>query len=186
MARLTDIAQDWLAESIREGGHVIDATLGNGADAAFLAQHIGKAGTLFGFDVQAQALTATQTLLQHQPCQQSFFLAGHETMAKHIPRALHGHIQAIMFNLGWLPNSDKSIITKADTTIAALEQSLELLAPEGRLSVMVYPGHKGGDSEAAQVMAWLSQTCTHPAFTLNQIILPNRPTAPILLQVIKL
>lgn len=186
MARLTDIAKDWLAKSIREGSHVIDATQGNGFDTLFLAQQVGASGHVFGFDVQPQALAATQTLLQHQPCQQSFFLAGHETMAKHIPNALHGHIQAIMFNLGWLPNSDKSVITRANTTILALEQSLQLLAPNGRLSIMLYPGHHGGDAEAAQVISWLGAKHLHPInFKLQQIDVPKRPKAPILLQIQK-
>ncbi|MDQ7003026.1 MAG: class I SAM-dependent methyltransferase [Ghiorsea sp.] len=184
MARLTDIAKDWLTECIREGNHVIDATLGNGFDTLFLAQQVGASGHVFGFDVQQQALTATQTLLQHQPCQQSFFLSGHEAMAKHIPNALHGHIQAIMFNLGWLPNSDKNIITHADTTIAALEQSLALLSPSGRLSIMLYPGHQGGDTEAELVMTWLQATCSgETGFTLQKTTVANRPKAPILLQI---
>ena len=184
--RLTEIAQKWLAEVIREGDVAVDATLGNGADALFLAKHIGETGILFGFDVQKQAIEVSQALLGNQPCQQFLFLTGHEAMRENIPERFHGHIKAVMFNLGWLPNSDKSIITKADTTMSALKQSLDLLTKQGRMTVMVYPGHQGGDTEAEQVMLWLEQACIHPAFTLNQIILPNSPTAPILLQVTKL
>jgi len=184
--RLTEIAQSWLAEVIQQGDAVVDATLGNGADALFLAQQIGKDDVLFGFDVQQQAIDSSHLLLTSQPCEQHLVLAGHETMQTHIPRQFHGNIKAIMFNLGWLPNSDKSIITHADTTITALEQSLELLAPNGRMTIMVYPGHQGGDTEAEQVITWLTQTCQHPLFDLNKIVLPNRPTAPILLQVTKL
>ncbi len=184
--RLTEVAQHWLAEIIEQGDAVVDATLGNGADALFLAQQIGKDGVLFGFDVQQQAMDSSQALLAGEPCQQHLLLAGHETMKAHIPRQFHGNIKAIMFNLGWLPNSDKSIITHADTTITALEQSLELLAPDGRMTVMVYPGHQGGDSEAKHVIKWLSVICQPPLFNLNKIVLPNHPTAPILLQVTKL
>ena len=184
--RLTEVAQTWIAEVIQKGDAVVDATLGNGADALFLAQKIGEAGVLFGFDVQAQSIQTCQALLAHQPCQQHLLLAGHETMKANVPQHFHANIKAIMFNLGWLPNSDKSIITHADTTIIALEHSLELLAPNGRMTVMVYPGHQGGETEAEQVITWLTQTCQQPLFDLNKIVLPNRPTAPILLQVTKL
>ncbi|MDQ6976634.1 MAG: class I SAM-dependent methyltransferase, partial [Ghiorsea sp.] len=127
--QLTDIAQTWLNEHIQIGDAVIDATLGNGFDALFLAQSIGKTGTVYGFDVQQEAINNTTLLLQQEPCQQAFSLQGHQYMMAHIPQEKHGHIQAIMFNLGWLPNSDKSVITHANTTILALEQSLQLLAP---------------------------------------------------------
>lgn len=184
--RLTDIAQAWLATNIHEGDNVIDATLGNGFDTLFLAEQVGETGHVFGFDVQQQALTTTKTLLQDQPCQQSFFLAGHETMHQHIPEKVHGHIQAIMFNLGWLPHGDKSIITHADTTILALQHSLQLLSPLGCLSIMLYPGHQGGDTEAEQITTWLQNKHLHHChFKLKQICVPHRPKAPVLLQIQK-
>lgn len=184
--QLTNIAQTWLNEHIKVGDCVIDATLGNGFDALFLAQSIKETGTLYGFDVQQEAISNTTQLLQQEPCQQAFFLQGHQHMMTHIPQEKHGHIQAIMFNLGWLPNSDKSVITHADTTILALEQSLQLLAPNGRLSIMLYPGHQGGDTEAAQVITWLKAKHLHSInFKLNQIDVPQRPKAPILLQIQK-
>ncbi len=182
MQRFTDIAHTWLAETIAYGDCVVDATLGNGHDALFLAQQIGASGQLFGFDVQKQAMEASQALLANEPCCQHLVLAGHETMLEHIPQEIHGKIQAIMFNLGWLPGSDKSVVTHADTTILALEQSLELLAPDGRMTVMLYPGHQGGDTEAQQVITWATQ---QQLLHIEQITLPNRPKAPILLQATK-
>ena len=184
--QLTNIAKTWLNEHIQSGDSVIDATLGNGFDALFLAQSIGATGTIYGFDVQQEAISSTTQLLQDEPCQRAFFLQGHEHMMAHIPQEKHGHIQAIMFNLGWLPKSDKSIITHANTTILALEQSLQLLAPSGRMSIMLYPGHHGGDTEAAQVIPWLQDKHLHNInFKLEQIHVPKRPKAPILLQIQK-
>jgi hypothetical protein len=62
-----------------------------------------------------------------------------------------------MFNLGYLPGSDKNCITKSETTLPALAQSLEILKPGGLLSIMLYPGHAGGDTEASAVIAWSKQ-----------------------------
>lgn len=184
--QLTNIAQIWLKEHIQIGDSVVDATLGNGFDALFLAQSIGETGTIYGFDVQQEAINSTTQLLQHEPCQRMFFLQGHEHMMTNIPQEKHGHIQAIMFNLGWLPKSDKSVITHAETTILALEQSLQLLAPSGRITIMLYPGHAGGDTEAAQVITWLNTKHLHTiSFKLNQIDVHQRPKAPILLQIQK-
>lgn len=61
-----------------------------------------------------------------------------------------------MFNLGYLPNSDKSVITHAESTISALEQLLPVLAPHGIISVMAYSGHEGGEQELNKLQKWLS------------------------------
>ena len=186
--RLTEITQAWLSSSLKPGDTVIDATLGNGFDALFLAQKIGADGHLYGFDVQEAAIEQSRQILAQEPCHQNLFLQGHERMASLLPEEHHGSVQAIMFNLGWLPGSDKSIITQADTTISALTQSISLLATGGKLSVMVYPGHQGGDTEAARVIQWLKQRCSQTPHTLTfeKVEVPNRATAPILLKIKKL
>lgn len=184
--RLTQITQTWLAEILNEGDAVVDATLGNGFDALFLAQQIGESGKLFGFDVQEEAIQHTTQLLKSQACTKVFYPTGHENMAIYLPPETQGKISVVMFNLGWLPSSDKSIITKPCTTIVALEQSLHWLKVGGRLSVMVYPGHEGGDQEATQVIAWFEKVCTkNTIFKYQKIEVPQRPTAPILLTVEK-
>ena len=186
--RLTEVSQSWLKSSLVEGDVVIDATLGNGFDALFLAEHIGDSGHLYGFDVQAGAIDQSKQLLSSKHCEQTFFLRGHQHMEMMIPLSRKGKVKVIMFNLGWLPGSDKRIITHAATTIVALEQSIMFLAQGGKLSVMVYPGHDGGETEAMQVIQWLTQTCSQSKNSLSfeKIAVLHRPTAPILLQVEKL
>jgi hypothetical protein len=56
-----------------------------------------------------------------------------------------------MANLGYLPGGDQALVTRPDSTLAALEQSLGLLAPGGRLVVTVYPAHPGGGKEGEVV-----------------------------------
>jgi len=186
--RLTEVAQNWLKSSLMEGDVVIDATLGNGFDALFLAEHIGDSGHLYGFDIQVEAINQSKQLLSSKHCKQTFFLHGHQHMEIMMPLSSKGKVKAIMFNLGWLPGSDKRIITDAATTIAALEQSIMFLAQGGKLSVMVYPGHDGGETEAMQVIQGLTQTCSQPKNSLSfeKIVVLHRPTAPVLLQVEKL
>ena len=161
MARLslTAQAQQIIATRVSNGDAVIDATLGNGHDALFLAQCVGADGVVFGFDVQTQAIANTQQLLSQLEDQASTqcLLASHADMLQWIPDTFHGRIKAIMFNLGYLPGGDKSCITQVDSTIPGLNAALYLLAPGGVLTVMVYPGHSGGDVESEAVRQWLNQ-----------------------------
>ena len=78
-------------------------------------------------------------------------------MYKTIPTHYHGNIKAIMFNLGYLPGGDKTIITSTDSTITALNSSCHLLSSNGIITIIAYPGHSGGDLETVQVTNWCDQ-----------------------------
>lgn len=111
----------------------------------------------------------------------SLFLAGHETMAESVPTAFHGRIRAIMFNLGYLPGGAKaSIITKSETSIAALDAGLRLLSPGGVMTAVVYPGHEGGREEAAAVEQWFAEIPVSSAQSVSYRF-PQKPAAPYLL-----
>jgi hypothetical protein len=81
----------------------------------------------------------------------------HEKMESLIPGTMHGQIAAIMFNLGYLPGGERSLITRTDTTIEALNAALRLLRSGGILTIVVYPGHPGGDEESVAIQAWAAQ-----------------------------
>jgi predicted methyltransferase len=146
-----------VATVLGEGMQAIDATVGNGHDTLFLARQVGATGHVYGFDVQQAALDASAARLRAEGVadRASLIHAGHETMARQLPATLRGKVQAIMFNLGYLPGSDRGCITRATSTLPALEQSLALLAPQGVLSLLAYRGHAGGQDEAATVTRWL-------------------------------
>ncbi len=154
---LTTIAQQRLAAVIKPGDAVVDATVGNGHDTLFLARQVGATGQVWGFDVQARALAATRELLQTHGLAASVRLlnTGHQDLARSLPASLDGRLAAVMFNLGYLPGSDKRITTQPVTTIAALDASLGWLRPGGVISLLVYRGHHGGQHEADAVLAWL-------------------------------
>lgn len=87
-----------------------------------------------------------------------------------------------MFNLGYLPadTADKQIMTVPESSIAALESSLQLLRPGGIITIVLYPGHRGGDTEAAAVEAWAARL---PWSTAQTIVYRGlqRPDAPYLI-----
>ena len=88
---------------------VIDATVGNGKDSLFLLNII-KNGYLFGFDIQKQAIENTNNLLKDKYKNYKLFCTSHEKMSS-ILKKYQGKISLIVFNLGYLPNSDKQIKT---------------------------------------------------------------------------
>ena len=156
---LAETAHNIIRESLKAGDVAIDATLGNGHDTLFLAQCVGETGHVYGFDVQLQALQASrQRLIQHGLLSRVTLIhASHADMIQHTPLILHGQIKAIMFNLGYLPGTEKRIITQASSTLPAVETACRLMAGQGVLTVMAYPGHAGGDEETHCLELWLQQ-----------------------------
>lgn len=156
---LVNVAHELLAERLQPGDIAIDATVGNGYDTIFLAEQVGATGKVYGFDIQHAALQAAQEKCQQANLQDrvSLIQASHADMAKHIPEAQHGYINAIMFNLGYLPGGDKTVITQTDSTLSALAAAIQLLSPHGLVTLLAYPGHQGGDQETEQVSRWCEQ-----------------------------
>lgn len=151
-----------LRRFIQPGSRVIDATCGNGKDTLLLAELVGDAGHVWAFDIQQEALERTAQRLAEQNLQQrvSLLHAGHERMQELVEPPL----QAVVFNLGWLPGADREIATATATTLAALEASLQLLAPAGLVLITCYPGHTGGDTEATAVQEWAAALSSRSYF----------------------
>jgi len=149
-----------LAPRLRHGDVVVDATMGNGHDAEFLARHVMPGGRVFAFDVQESALEQTRQRLAGSnllAAGVALIHAGHETMEIHLPPELRGQVRAFMFNLGWLPGAlNKGTITRTETTLIALNLATEWLAEYGLMTIVCYPGHAGGDTEAEKVELWAS------------------------------
>jgi len=137
---------------VGEGDIAVDATCGNGHDTLALAGRIGSTGHVWGFDIQDLAIAETGRRLSEAGFTERVTLlqAGHEEMELHVKDP----VKAVLFNLGYLPGSDRSIITRPETTGAALAQSLKLLAPGGIVIITVYPGHVGGGEEKLLVDEW--------------------------------
>ena len=61
-----------------------------------------------------------------------------------------------MFNLGYLPWADKTVTTRRETTLEAVDKALALLRVGGVLVVVVYPGHQEGRLEGEALQKKLS------------------------------
>ena len=119
------LAADYMRRTIREGDTVVDATMGNGKDTLFLAELVGAAGRVHAFDVQPEAVERTRERVLEAGYGErvSLHLAGHETMKEYV---LPG-VQAIMFNLGWLPGAEHAVTTLTKTTLEAVQAACELI-----------------------------------------------------------
>ena len=145
------IAAAAFAHILRPGDSAVDATMGRGRDTLQLCSLVGETGRVYAFDVQPKALEETQALLAAEGmlARASLHLLGHEHMARVVPPGQ----RLVAFNLGWLPGSDKSLTTRVDTTRAAVEAGLALLAPGGLMVICCYPGHPEGKRELDAVTA---------------------------------
>jgi len=156
---LLEVAHGIIKAQLLLADKAVDATLGNGHDTLFLAQCVGENGHVYGFDIQEQALLNTRCRLlgAGMADRVSLFHASHAEMAAYLPDNIDGQIKAIMFNLGYLPGSDKALLTRTQSTLPALDSACLLLAEQGLMTVLAYPGHEGGDREAQDVLAWCRQ-----------------------------
>ena len=178
------LAHDMLRQVLRPGDTAVDATMGNGHDTLFLCETVGPAGRVYAFDVQPQALQATEARLRENGVadRARLLLRGHEHMAEEV----EGPVDAVLFNLGWLPGGDHRVTTRWETTRAALETALRLLRAGGLLTVCAYPGHAEGDRERKELVSFLSALDNRKYNVLRQSFLNAGPGAPECLAVQKM
>ena len=159
---LVNVAHDLIEGVLHPGDIAVDATAGNGHDTVFLAGQIGPSGRVYGFDIQQAAIDSTREKFRQTRLSDCLTLihASHAKMNEKIPAHLHGKISAIMFNLGYLPGGDKSVITQTDSTLTALTVAARILAVNGIITLLAYPGHQGGDLETDQVKNWCDRLDT--------------------------
>lgn len=187
--RLTDVCHElWINGGfLRLGDTVCDATCGNGHDTAFLAQAIGPTGRLVAIDIQQAAIDATAARIKEvipdedQRPKIDYVLGSHGDIQQHVGSNV---ASLICFNTGYLPNSDKTVKTEIDSTILALEGSLEALCEGGIASMLCYTGHSGGMEEYEAVREFASGLSS-AHWKTSEFRLLNSPTAPIMVLIWK-
>ena len=156
---LTALAQEAVAALLSPGDRAIDATMGNGHDTLFMARQVAPHGRVIAFDIQPVAIENTRARLAGEGLSSlaALHLCSHAEMLSHLPGDWPGSVAAVMFNLGYLPGGDKTLVTRAQSTVSALDQAVSTLRPGGLLSLLLYRGHGGADAETAAVMQWLER-----------------------------
>jgi len=191
LTRVVSWSHELLAEVVGSGDLVVDLTAGNGQDSLALYELVGDSGQVVAFDIQNEALDKTRTLLEAQGARVrlssesetrldrqagiDLVAASHEFLDRYVTYAPLG----IIANLGYLPGGDQAIITRLESTLSALGQAADMLAVKGRMAIVAYPGHSGGDEEAIAVTEFFLRL-PEDKFQVLQIKVCNRPLAPIL------
>ena len=180
--KITEVNKIFLEKIIEKGDVVIDATMGNGYDTVYLGNLVGENGKVYAFDVQEEALVSTKkkVIRDNMEDRVELILDGHENLDKYVKE----NVSCVVFNLGYLPRAKHIVITKPDTTLQAIKKSLDLLKPNGIISIAAYIGHEGGLDEKNYIGEYLNSldqnyyNVLHMEFT-NQI---NNPPQLILVE----
>ncbi|WP_416197946.1 MAG: Ribosomal RNA small subunit methyltransferase H [Sporanaerobacter sp.] len=149
-----EIARSIMNKIISFGDTVIDCTVGNGNDTLYLAKLVGSKGKVYGFDIQNKALSLTQEKLTREGLNDRVKLIhdGHEKLFKYIDE----EVKFAIFNLGYLPGGDHSIVTRPDTTILGIQNCIKILSKNGIILIICYTGHEGGLEEKNELEKYFS------------------------------
>lgn len=155
MYNAVQYAHQLIKSKVQTGDLTVDATAGQGYDTLLLAHLVGSEGLVISYDIQKSAIQKTRSRLEEKGFLPRVKLInrGHETLADDL--AIDRGIRAVTFNLGYLPGSDRQIITKPETTIKALQTALDHLLPAGIITIVSYHRHPGGAEELNQLKNYL-------------------------------
>ncbi|MDK2866130.1 MAG: hypothetical protein PWP51_2108 [Clostridiales bacterium] len=173
-----------LKTHITEGMTVLDATSGNGYDTRFLLDLIGKSGYVFAMDFQEAAIKATAERCScngHTPSNLKLICDSHAHLKQYLDSEV---LDAAVFNLGYLPGGDKTITTKAESTLAAIDQTLKCLKRGGLMYVLCYIGHPNGEEEY-QCLSTKLRLLPQSAFDVMMVDFINQSGKPPIMWVIE-
>lgn len=117
----------------------VDMTLGNGNDSYLLCDLALK---VYAFDISLEAINNSKLRLKEYN-NIEYIHDNHINVDKYI----NENVKLAIFNLGYLPHSDNSSITKADETLIAFKKIYSLIQDSGYIIITFYLGHKGGKNE---------------------------------------
>lgn len=147
------LAHKFMAEHVKKGDFVIDATAGKGRDTLFLANLVGESGKVVALDIQKDATDMTNALLsENNITWAKAHLSCHSKIREFAEK---NSVDAVMFNFGWLPGGDHNIFSKSESSIPAIKSALELLRPGGRMSLCLYYGKENGTEERDHILSFV-------------------------------
>ncbi len=173
MIDLHEFHKQLVRPHIQKGVAAADFTMGNGHDLLWLAQMLPDS-RIYAFDVQQQALANTRRLMTDSGVTNTrLILDSHANLKQYI----HEPICIGLFNLGYLPGSDKRITTMRPSTLAAVSGAIDILAPDGILMIAIYPGHAEGEAEGEMLSQYLA-TLDRRKYCVGKFRILNSATSP--------
>lgn len=151
----------------------IDFTMGRGSDTVFLMHH---AKEVLSFDIQPIAIDITRKKIGEAKHVQ-LILDSHENFDHYITSFDVG-----IFNLGYLPQGDKSITTTKTTSLEAIKKAVKLM--NKALFIVCYSGHEEGEKEAGAIEDYACQL-DHLAYNVSVYKMLNKGKAPFVIEIQK-
>lgn len=156
-----------------KGSLAVDFTMGNGYDTYFLASHFEN---VLAFDIQEKAVVNTQ-----KRCRKfnniRYILDNHMNMEYYLSSFDIG-----IFNLGYLPQSDKQLTTSLLSTQIAIKKAIDYMTKV--LFIVVYPGHEEGLKESKWLDNYVKKLDTHQ-YNVSMFKMVNKNKAPYVIEIEK-
>lgn len=164
-----------LVSHIVPGGTAVDFTMGNGHDTLWLSHQIGPQGRVYAFDIQQAALESTKHRLHENEAHENYhlFCVSHHLACEYVKEPFCVGI----FNLGYLPGTDKVLTTKRETTLEAIRKAIDMMGKNAALLIAVYPGHEEGRLEGEEIERMLLPL-SRKKYSVGKFRLINSPIAP--------
>ncbi|MBS4023518.1 MAG: methyltransferase domain-containing protein [Dethiobacter sp.] len=174
-------ARELVAGVLKPGTLAVDATCGNGHDTVFMAGLVGETGRVLAMDIQEEAIIKTGERLAAAGLSERVTLikANHAGMSQF----MQGNVKAVMFNLGYLPGGDHSIVTRPQTSLAALKAALNALESGGMVTLAIYRGHAGGNDEYTVLSEYAALLPQQEFSVLEYRFINQRNDPPLLLAI---
>jgi 16S rRNA C1402 N4-methylase RsmH len=155
MSRILQHAHQILIQALSPQAVVVDATVGNGLDTAYILRH-DVIKHVFAFDIQEDAINTAKTL--NPSYKVTWILDTHANVDLYVDAC-----DGVIFNLGFLPGSPSTITTTKLDLLTALEKLQTILKPNGVIVIVVYPSHPEGVLEHLAIQDWIKQL-KHPFY----------------------
>lgn len=146
---------------------MVDATLGNGFDSELLCQ---LASHVYAFDIQLDAINRSKAKLSKFD-NITYLHESFTNILNHV-----ANFKGVVFNLGYLPNGDKSITTKHKDTLDIVKKLTSIMKQNQFIILTCYPGHDEGLIEATMLNTYI-QTLDS-SFLAYTFKIENRHLAP--------
>ncbi|WP_373898418.1 tRNA (mnm(5)s(2)U34)-methyltransferase [Haloimpatiens sp. FM7315] len=171
---VSELAQFIIKNYCRNFNFAVDATLGNGHDTDFLSTLFSK---VYSFDIQKCAIDNYKKSNKNNV---KLINDSHEYIDKYIEEK----IDCFIYNLGYLPGGDKSITTKANSTLNSIIKATKIINNNGIIAICMYVGHQEGEKEKNCILNFV-QELSKKNFnvTLHKYI--NRTNNPPMLLIIE-
>ena len=145
-----EVVKDVINNMDLKGKACLDATSGRGNDGLMLLNKGIK--FLYACDIQKDAIKSTDNLLKANGYNNFKTLSvSHSEVFDYIEEEL----EVIIYNLGYLPKSDKKIVTKSSSTIKSIERAIFKISKTGVIIIVSYLGHRGSIKERRELEKYL-------------------------------